>query len=264
MHDQPAHDWTFRLAREEVALLVELAGAHTLPTLGAHPYGTQDPEQIELLRQAAVRSLVERGLVVVEDAAITQIDSLLKGAILFCAYPQSMASIVSRYAPAPELRTEAYYQVPDATVYHLADAGALHELTLIAPPVVVPDMLAERLGPYVMERDSEFSLPYEDFERAQRQAAGGDSQLALQAIAAHIGAAEIAALLVEALANPHLRCVVEQVADMETARVATTSFIVSAASSWIIDGLERARPGELITIQAMTPQRLAAAVQSSG
>ena len=263
MHDQPADKWTFRLAREEVALLVELAGAHSLPTLGSHPYGTQDPEQIELLRQAAVRSLVERGLVVVEDAAITQIDSLLKGAILFCVYPQSMASIVSRYAPAPELRTEAYYQVPDATVYHLAD-GALHELTLIAPPVVVPDMLAERLGPYVMDLDSEFSLPYEDFERAQRHATGGDIPAALQAIAAHSGAAEIAPLLIEALANPHLRCVVEQVPDMQSARVATTSFIVSAASSWIIGGLERARPGERITIQAMTLPRLMAAVQSAG
>lgn len=261
MDDQPADKWTFRLAREEVALLVELAGAHSIPTLGSHPYGTQDPEQIELLRQAAVRSLVERGLVVVEDAAITQIDSLLKGAILFCVYPQSMASMVSRYAPAPELRTEAYYQVPDATVYHLADAGALHELTLIAPPVVMPDMLAERLGPYVMEQDSEFSLPYEDFDRAQRHATGGDSQAALQAIAGHSGAAEIAALLIEAMAHPHLRCVIEQVPDMQAARVATTSFIVSAASSWIIGGLERAKPGERLTIQAMTPQRLAAAVQ---
>jgi hypothetical protein len=264
MDDQPAHNWTFHLAREEVALLVELAGAHSIPTLGTHPYGAQDPAQIELLRQAAVRSLVDRGLVVVEDAAITQIDTLLKGAILFCVYPQSMASIVSRYAPAPELRTEAYYQVPDATVYHLANPGALHELTLIAPPVVVPAMLAERLGPYAMERDSEFSLPYEDFERAQRHATGGDSAAALQAIAAHSGDAEIAALLIEALANPHLRCVVEQVPDIQAARVATTSFIVSAASGWIIGGLERARPGERITIQSMTPPRLVAAVRQSG
>jgi hypothetical protein len=264
MDQQPADTWTFRLSREEIALLVELAGAHTIPTLGTHPYGTQAPERIEQLRQAAARSLAERGLVTVEDAAITEIDTLLKGAILFCVYPQSMAAIVSRYAPAPELRSEAYYQVPDATVYHLADAGALHELTLIAPPVAVPAMLAERLGLYALEQDSEFSLPYEDFERAQRQAAGGDSAAALQAIAAHIDDGEIARLLIDALAHPHLRCVIEQIPDIQAGRVATTSFIVSAASSWIIGGLERAQPGESITIQGMTLPRLMAAVQSAG
>lgn len=255
MTEQTPDHWTLSLAREELALLIEVAGATTIPTLGSSPYGADDPAEIEALRQSAVRSLAERGLVRVEDGAITAIDSLLKGAIMFCVYPQSILSVMSRYATADSSRVEAYYQTPEVTVYHLAAQAEAHQLTLIAPPVDLPAMLQERLQPYAQERPITIGLTRGEFSQAQASAAAGDTAGALERIAPHAPDPAAASALVAALAEPQVRSVIEH-AGNDDGSAAIVSCLISAAGGWIIEGLDHDQLAEPVAAHALTPAEL--------
>jgi hypothetical protein len=258
MTEQTLAHWTLSLTREELALLIECAGATTIPTLGSSPYGSEDPAEIDRLRQAAVRSLAERGLVEVEDGAITVIDTLLKGAgaILFCVYPQSLAAVMSRYATADSPRIEAYYQTPDVTVYHLAAHAGVHELTLIAPPVDLPAMLRERLRPYEQEQPLSIGLTRGDFAQAQASAAAGDTAGALAFIAPHAPDNAAARSFVAALAEPQVRCVIEHAVSEGGRPAAIISCLISEASSWIIEGLDHNQPAGPVAVHALTAAAL--------
>lgn len=192
------------LGREELALLLRIFRATTLPGLEGNPMAGMTDEQAAAALVAAERSLRARGFIrVLEEEGRIEIDPVVMALVGSCLRPR-FSLLVSKVRPESQPKARYYHVAPNLTVEHSSPEVGVHEFAGVADPA---EMLPRIEGSLGLAGRAALACPSAHLresalEQVRDKARAGEPEAGLSLLESEDVAADTAGALIESLCRP--------------------------------------------------------------
>ncbi len=224
------------LSREELALVLALIRADTIPGLGADPLGELTPEQRNLGLIFAERALRARELARLDANGQLLVQNALLNMVGACAFAQTSVLVQHHF---PDGRPPAQYfgHIREGIlVAHTLPDQALHRLALVPDRTALIEQIISVCQASNLPRMPAVEMQVERAALAQVREAAAQNQAAGAAILVQHGAeAEPAQQFAQSLAEPHHLAILQivQIHPQDQMHLWDLTLLHTAQAAWL-------------------------------
>lgn len=235
------------LSRDELALVLSLLQAQTIPGLDPDPLGQRTPEQQDAAFVAAARGLRARGLARAQpadqpDAAPLAIHAGVLAAVSACAFSTG-ALFIYHWPSRAELPLRIFGHLRDgAFVIHIPYEEVLHRFTVLASREHLVDQALNvcQLREEVAARAGELRLAGSDFGQLRQLAEQGNLIQARALLDPALASSDLVNALLATLANQPQVTIVQvlRLADGGAAAQHDLTLVQGSNALWLVEPVD--------------------------